>query len=129
MDAKDKITIVVVSDGDDSWYSPGLLKIIASNDEYQLLAHFTDARITLTKCPQLAPNVVIIDPNVQPLGGIELLKLLLKSQVKSRYIIATNGDADTISAAMQLGVRYFLYKPYDKDNVDLTIQKILSYPV
>jgi DNA-binding NtrC family response regulator len=72
-------------------------------------------------------DLVIADYMMPNMDGLELLDALRKDGVEIPFIIITAyGDIDSMMEAFKLGVTEYLNKPFDPDELVITVQKALN---
>jgi two-component system NtrC family response regulator len=72
-------------------------------------------------------DLVIADYMMPNMDGLELLDALRKDGVEIPFIIITAyGDIDSMMVAFKLGVTEYLNKPFDPDELVITVQKALN---
>jgi sigma-B regulation protein RsbU (phosphoserine phosphatase) len=71
-------------------------------------------------------DVVLTDINMPVMDGLTLIpKLAELSPVMKTIVVSAYGDMDNIRAAMNNGAFDFITKPFDFDDLDITIEKTL----
>ena len=72
--------------------------------------------------------VCLLDINMPGLSGIDILKEIgkIKNLLTSIVIITGNVNIQTIIEVMRLGARDYLRKPFDLEELGLTIQKAVQ---
>lgn len=74
------------------------------------------------------PELVLLDLKMPDMNGLEVLEKI-KSQYKntSVIILSAHGEAKMVVKAMQAGATDFVTKPFDKDELIITINKVLEH--
>lgn len=73
------------------------------------------------------PDLVIMDITMDKMDGITALKLLKKMDPDVKVVMCSSLTSQHIVVeAVRSGAKHFISKPFDKDNVIETIQKVLS---
>jgi two-component system response regulator AtoC len=74
-----------------------------------------------------APDVIILDVMMPGLDGIETLRRLREFDEETPVVmLSVVGKASTIVEAMKLGAVDYLNKPFEEDELDLTLGKVLE---
>ncbi len=72
-----------------------------------------------------APDLVVMDLRMEPLGGLQLIELMRKDGFNTPVVILTMSDAETdLAAAMRAGVRGYLLKDMAPDDVVDAIRRV-----
>jgi len=73
------------------------------------------------------PDLIILDMKIPGMDGIEILKRLKDDALKARVIIMTAyGELDMIQEAMALGAITYFSKPFDIDELLVTVKEHLD---
>ena len=90
----------------------------------------SDPRAALDTLKKEAPDVVIVDLIMPHIGGMEVLDLIRKTTSHVPVIVLTGyGTVKTAVEAMRRGAFDYVTKPYDIDEIDLTIKRALEQRV
>src|SRR5262245_36248258 len=82
--------------------------------------------LTLAEQPETA--AVITDVNMPKLKGIELCRgVVRKGPQRPVIVVAAFGSIDSAVAAMKAGAYDFVTKPFDIDNVALSLRRALEH--
>ena len=86
-----------------------------------------DGPIAVEKVRQEAPWVILLDLKMPTLGGIEVLTEVMAIDAEVPVIILTaHGDIPTAVHAMRLGAYDYLCKPFQNDDIVLTVRRALE---
>jgi len=114
--------ILVVDDEQDAC---GMLRRILSALGHEAVT-FTDAHDALRWLQHHAPHLTILDFKMQTLDGIQLLRLIRRSDPQARVVILTAyPSAETATEAMQLGAAKYLTKPIEIDHLEACVEEVL----
>ncbi|MBI3625232.1 MAG: sigma-54-dependent Fis family transcriptional regulator, partial [Candidatus Rokubacteria bacterium] len=114
--------LVVDDDADVRW----LLSEILKADGLEVLTG-EDAAIGVERVRQDAPSVILIDLKLPRVDGMEALKEIKAIDPQLPVIILTAyGDIRTAVQAMRLGAYDYLTKPFDNDEIVLTVRRALE---
>ena len=73
-----------------------------------------------------SPHLMIVDQQMPHLTGLEMLQKLRNRGLEIPAILATaHGSEETAVSAFRLGVRDYLIKPFDPDEVSVAVDKAL----
>ena len=84
-----------------------------------------DGREALDACLACPPDVILLDWNMPVMSGMDFLRALRASEVKSRpkvvFCTTENGMA-YIRAAIDAGADEYVMKPFDRDTLESKLQ-------
>jgi len=121
------MTIVVVDDKPELYTLYAKLLCLAGHAAVGLAGD----RQTLTKLRQLQPDLVLLDLNMAPLNGLDLLAQLREDPTLRHLRVAmltSTPDAQAQTAARSLGVLDYLPKGLEWEPLRLRIERCLPAP-
>lgn len=75
------------------------------------------------------PDIVITDISIPDISGLELIQKIRENGLDPKFIIITGHDTMDFSyAAIRLGVKQFLLKPINKNQINEALHEICSVP-
>jgi two-component system chemotaxis response regulator CheY len=75
---------------------------------------------------QHKPDIATLDVTMPLLGGIDCLKHILKEFPDAKVVLISSvGKEKLIAEALQIGAKYFLTKPLDKDEATKVINSLV----
>ena len=78
--------------------------------------------------PELSPDLVIMDLRMPEWDGIEVMKKLGEQNIKVPILLMTaHGTSNSAIQAIQLGAFDYLTKPFELDDVLLTVRRFFEY--
>ncbi len=104
------------------------LKELLSWEElgFEICAEGQDGKDGLQKVLEFQPDVVLVDLKMPGLSGIELIREAKKQGFEGTFIILTGySDFEFAKTAVSLGVRAYLLKPIDEDELLDNIKEVL----
>ena len=110
--ANGKVSILVVDD------QPGIRQLLyevlqVGHWEVRLAAN---AREALEEIGQSPPLLAIIDLKMPCMNGLELLQEIKRQGFQGEVVVlSAYNDAELLSQARELGVKYWMVKPFDLD--------------
>jgi two-component system response regulator YesN len=105
------------------------IKILVPWDEYgfESISDACDGKEGLKKVLEFFPDLVLVDIKMPGLSGIELIKSAKEQGFKGKFIILTgHSDFEFAKSAISLGVRAYLLKPIDEDELINNINDIVK---
>lgn len=115
---------VFIADSDSEFRSE--CAVALSNMGYRVTGQASDGQSAVTKIKNLKPSLVVLDLNLEKLGGIAVISEILKDKdYNPIFVVATGvGNNDMLSEACALGASYFLTKPVSGNVIAATVDKI-----
>jgi DNA-binding NtrC family response regulator len=108
---------------DDELQIRRILSVLLSERGYEIATAET-GEAALAMQPNFKPETVLLDINLPGIGGLETLKKLLVQDPRLDCIMMTAfGTIRSAVQAMQLGAFDYLSKPFDNDELLLTIER------
>lgn len=78
----------------------------------------------------LAPDMVFLDINLPDMGGIDILRNIMKMDTDAHVVMLSgNGHADNVVAAVQSGAKGFVGKPFAREKIHQCIRKCPKKPL
>lgn len=116
MNANSTIRILVADDH--PVVRDGLVAILSTQSDLQVVAEAGSGPETLERAAQTRPDVVLLDLEMPEMDGVAVLRRLREEQPDTRVIIFTAFDTDErILAAVQAGAQGYLLKGAPRDEV------------
>lgn len=104
-----KSTLILADDH--PMFRLGLKTAIGMAKEFEIIAEADDGRIALDLIARRTPDIAVIDWQMPVLNGLEVLKEVKKQRVKTRIIILTmHNDESLFQEALDVGVCGFVLK-------------------
>jgi DNA-binding NarL/FixJ family response regulator len=120
---KSKIRIVVADDH--PIFRDGLCKLLALEDDFEVVAQAQDGRQVLEVLQQYEPDILLLDLKMPGLDGLATLQRLQGSKNKTRVIVLTaSDDKNEFVQAMKLGTSGIVLKQTATDLLIKSIRKV-----
>lgn len=117
-----KITVAIVED--DKNYNQALKKIIDFQEDMECIAQFYNGKTALKDLEALAPDVVLMDIQLQDASGIDLVFELTEVMPTTTFVMCTSFENDEkIFAALRAGATGYLVKGEPMDKIIQAIQE------
>jgi two-component system chemotaxis response regulator CheY len=121
----DGVKILVADDA--SFMRTVLKDILRSNGLASDIIEAPDGVEAVRQYIKHKPDLVTMDVNMPKADGIQALKGIMKVNPNARVIMVTSVEQKHIvQDAMKSGARDYILKPFDKANVGLVLNKVLS---
>jgi DNA-binding NarL/FixJ family response regulator len=118
-----KIRIVVADDH--PIFRDGLCKLLALEDDFDVVAQAQDGRQVLEVLHQLEPDILLLDLKMPGLDGLQTLQRLQVAKGKTRVIVLTaSDDKNEFVQAMKLGTSGIVLKQTATDQLIKSIRKV-----
>lgn len=123
MPTKSKIRIVVADDH--PIFRDGLCKLLALEEDFEVVAQASDGRQVLEILQQLEPDILLLDLKMPGLDGLATLQRLQAARNKTRVIVLTaSDDKNEFVQAMKLGTSGIVLKQTATELLIKSIRKV-----
>jgi DNA-binding NarL/FixJ family response regulator len=120
---KNKIRIVVADDH--PIFRDGLCKLLALEEDFEVVAQASDGRQVLDVLQQLEPDILLLDLKMPGLDGLATLQRLQAARNKTRVIVLTaSDDKNEFVQAMKLGTSGIVLKQTATELLIKSIRKV-----
>src|SRR3954463_9999468 len=121
--SKSKIRIVVADDH--PIFRDGLCKLLALEEDFEVVAQASDGRQVLEVLQQLEPDILLLDLKMPGLDGLGTLQRLQAARNKTRVIVLTaSDDKNEFVQAMKLGTSGIVLKQTATELLIKSIRKV-----
>ena len=104
-------TIRIVIADDHAIFRDGLRRLLATQQDFQVLAEASDGKEAIELAKELRPDVLLLDLAMPRVPGIEVLRELAHQQAAVRTILLTAAiQPFAVTSALQLGARGIVLK-------------------
>jgi two-component system, NarL family, nitrate/nitrite response regulator NarL len=122
-DVKSKIRIVVADDH--PIFRDGLCKLLALEEDFEVVAQASDGRQVLDVLQQLEPDILLLDLKMPGLDGLATLQRLQQAKNRTRVIVLTaSDDKNEFVQAMKLGTSGIVLKQTATELLIKSIRKV-----
>jgi len=120
---KPKIRIVVADDH--PIFRDGLCRLLALEEDFEVVAQSQDGRQVLDVLQQLEPDILLLDLKMPGLDGLATLQRLQQAKNKTRVIVLTaSDDKNEFVQAMKLGTSGIVLKQTATELLIKSIRKV-----
>src|SRR5215468_1960157 len=121
--SKSKIRIVVADDH--PIFRDGLCRLLALEEDFEVVAQAQDGRQVLDVLQQLEPDILLLDLKMPGLDGLATLQRLQQAKNKTRVIVLTaSDDKNEFVQAMKLGTSGIVLKQTATELLIKSIRKV-----
>src|SRR5262245_7033681 len=118
-----KIRIVVADDH--PIFRDGLCRLLALEEDFEVVAQASDGREVLEVLQQLEPDILLLDLKMPGLDGLGTLQRLQQAKNKTRIIVLTaSDDKNEFVQAMKLGTSGIVLKQTATELLIKSIRKV-----
>ncbi|HOQ06975.1 MAG TPA: response regulator [Clostridiales bacterium] len=116
---------LIIAD-DEKWVRTAIKSVIPFDDsEFSLVSEASNGIEALELCRQHMPDILITDIKMPGLNGLELISELARTLPDIRIVVISGyNDFDYARTAMRYGVRDYLLKPVDEDELHQVLNRI-----
>jgi len=119
------ISIAIVED--EKNYNNALKKVINYQQDMKVIAQFFDGNDAMQNLPDISPDVVMMDIQLQDMLGIEIIEKLRKEMPDTQFIMCTSFDDDEkIFNSLKAGAMGYLVKGESMDKILSSIRDVYS---
>lgn len=119
------ISIAIVED--EKNYNNALKKVIDYQKDMKVIAQFFDGNDAITNLPDISPDVVMMDIQLQDMLGIEVIEKLRKEMPNTQFIMCTSFDDDEkIFNSLKAGAMGYLVKGESMDKILSSIRDVYN---
>ena len=112
---------------DDSRTSRKMLRELLESLGHEVIGEAVNGEDGFIKYRELNPDLVTLDITMPKLDGIQALQLIKKNNPEARALMITAaGQRDKIIQAVKYGASEFVTKPYEKEEVEKILRKVLD---
>ncbi|MGO1368037.1 MAG: response regulator [Senegalia sp. (in: firmicutes)] len=123
MNLMSKVSIMIADDH--CLMRQGLKQILELDDELVVIGQASDGNEAIKKGIEKAPDVILLDINMPKINGIEALRRLKESGIKSKIIILTiHDDKEYLEETIKIGADGYVLKDADSDTLVTAIKEV-----
>lgn len=121
----EKIRVMIVDDH--HVVRQGLAALLKASNAVEVVAEAADGREAIQRWGAHAPDVTLMDLQMQPVGGVEAIQRIRAEHPNARFVVLTTYDGDEdIFRALQAGAKGYLLKGMTLDELLETIRIVHS---
>lgn len=103
---------------DDSRVMEVMMEKLLEETEYEVVAYCQDGEEAIARYGEVLPDLVTMDIIMPGIDGLETAEAILEDYPEARIIMVSSlAYDDTINEAEKIGVRNFVYKPLDREQL------------
>ena len=117
------IKIAIVEDN--KIFREALIELIRSQANLQLVGEFASAEYALKEMPQLHPDIVIADIEMEGMNGIEMITHLKQIMPNTEYLVCTIHDStEIVFEALRAGASGYILKDSGSESIIKAIAEL-----
>lgn len=114
---------------DDAEFMRVMLREIVQDLGWTVVAEAGDGAEAVELQARLRPDLVLLDLTMPTMDGNEALAAILAHDPQAQVVMITAlGQKEQVLAAIKLGARDFILKPFDAERVGATLTRLLGAP-
>lgn len=120
---KERISVLVAEDH--PLYREGVTRAVRSRPELALVAECEDGREALAQIRELEPDVALLDVRLGGLGGIEIVRALVREESSTRAVLLSAfHDSAIVYDALAAGAAGYLTKDSGRREICEAIERV-----
>lgn len=117
-------TIRILIIDDHPLFRKGVNQIISDEPNFEVVGEAASGLDGIELAQQLAPDLVLLDLNMKGIDGLETLRRLKLTDLKSRYVVLTVSDAEEdLLEALKSGADGYLLKDMEPEDLRSNLVK------
>ena len=110
--------------------SPFVFKAVSKaleNTEWEVVGNALDGKLGIDKYVELRPDVITLDVTMPVMDGLETARKLVEINPNVKIVmLSAMGDETLLNQAREIGVRYFLTKPFRPETLQAKLAEVFS---
>ncbi len=110
--------------------SPFIFKEVSATLEgldYEIVGHAKSGEEGLSMAKELKPDIITLDIVMPGIDGIETAQKLIETDPAIKIVMLSSlCDHDTVSEVEELGLKYLVSKPIEKEVLIETLEKVCN---
>lgn len=112
---------------DDSRVTEMQMEKMLEGTGYEVAAFCQSGEEAIARYEEVQPDLVTMDIIMPGMDGLETSEVILKKHPEARIVMVSSlAFDDTIHEAEDIGVKAFVYKPFDKEQLLNSFEKVLA---
>ena len=118
-----KKTILIIDDH--PLFRKGVQQLLSMDEQYEIVGEAADGVTGLAMIESLAPDMVLLDLNMEVMSGLDVLEEIKKRELDTEVVIMTvsNQDSD-VARAIHLGADGYLLKDMEPEDILLKLGQV-----
>ena len=112
---------------DDSRVIELQLEQLLEETGYEVAAICRDGETAIAAYEEVKPDLVTMDIIMPGMDGLETARTILEAHPEAKIVmISSLAYDDTINESKEIGAKDFIFKPFDKEQILSTFDRVLS---
>ena len=96
-------------------------------EEFEVAAYCRSGEEALDQYDQVCPDLVTMDIIMPGMDGLETARTILEAHPEAKIVMVSSlAYDDTINESKEIGAKDFIFKPFDKEQILSTFDRVLS---
>ena len=114
---------------DDSRLVRVQLEDVLEGTDYEVAAYCRSGEEAIEQYGSVLPDVVTMDIIMKGMDGLDAAEVILRSHPDARIVMISSLAYDeTVHEASKIGAKAFVCKPFDRDDLINTLERVLNEP-
>ena len=103
------------------------MKNLLQGTDYEVAAYCRDGEEAVAQYGEIAPDLVTMDIIMPGMDGLETARTILEAHPEAKIVMVSSlAYDDTINESKEIGAKDFIFKPFDKEQILSTFDRVLS---
>lgn len=112
---------------DDSRLVRVQMEDVLAGTEYEIAAYCRSGEDAIARYAEVQPDLVTMDIIMPGMDGLETARTILEAHPEAKIVMVSSlAYDDTINESKEIGAKDFIFKPFDKEQILSTFDRVLS---
>ena len=112
---------------DDSRLVRVQMEDVLKGTDYEIAVHCRSGEDAIQRYAEIRPDLVTMDIIMPGMDGLETARTILEAHPEAKIVMVSSlAYDDTINESKEIGAKDFIFKPFDKEQILSTFDRVLS---
>lgn len=112
---------------DDSRIQEVQIRSMLEGTDYEVACYCRSGEDALAVYDEVKPDLVTMDIIMPGMDGLETARTILEAHPEAKIVMVSSlAYDDTINESKEIGAKDFIFKPFDKEQILSTFDRVLS---